>query len=469
MKKSVLVMLAIALLFVAACSAPTQSTAGTMAAPPSDPDPAATAAAVEEMPEAPQATGPTDLEMLTNQPWQWISFIDPEATFDVDIPATYTLAFGEDGIVEIVADCNTAIASYRVVSTDAGSLSMDVAPRSTDSCSSASRSEQFLTLLAAAAEYAYVDGQLHIDLMADGGTMVFAAAEGDNPSDEAGGAATDTHAQMVETLGNLTYSGLFPERTISLTDGIAFYEEEGPGTPYVLLMDQIIATGDLDGNGVKDAAVLLEDHSVGSGTFLFLAVVLDAATGPTPLTALMVGDRIQVKSLAVEDQQAVAELIAHGASDPACCPTWNVRKRYELQEGTLVESGSEELSPVGLIDLSDTTWRLVDLGDGQAPVLSTTEVSLAITDGQVSGSGGCNDYRAALSEAEDLLQSFVVGPIAATEMGCPDAVSAQETTYLTLLESVLGWRYDAGRLALAYPASDGIYDYLRFTSAGTTD
>ena len=82
----------------------------------------------------------------------------------------------------------------------------------------------------------------------------------------------------------------------------------------------------------------------------------------------MVGDRIQVKSLAVEDQQAVAELIAHGASDPACCPTWNVRKRYELQEGTLVESGSEELSPVGLIDLSDTTWRLVDLGDGQAPI-----------------------------------------------------------------------------------------------------
>ena len=281
--------------------------------------------------------------------------------------------------------------------------------------------------------------------------------------------ATDTHAQLVETLGNLTYSGLFPERTISLTDGVAFYEEEGPGTPYVLLMDQIVATGDLDGNGVEDAAALLEDHSVGSGTFLFLAVVLDAATGPTPLTALMVGDRIQVKSLAVEDQQAVAELIAHGASDPACCPTWNVRKRYELQEGTLVESGSEELSPVGLIDLSDTTWRLVDLGDGQAPVLSTTEVSLAITDGQVSGSGGCNDYRAALSEAEDLLQSFVVGPIAATEMGCPDAVSAQETTYLTLLESVLGWRYDAGRLALAYPASDGIYDYLRFTSAGTTD
>ena len=146
MKKSVLVMLAIALLFVAACSAPTQSTAGTMAAPPSDPDPAATAspAAVEEMSEVPQAAGATDLDMLTSHPWQWDSFSSLEATFDVDIPTGYTLAFGEDGIVEIVADCNTAIASYRVVSTDAGSLSMDARPRSTDSCSSASRSERIL-------------------------------------------------------------------------------------------------------------------------------------------------------------------------------------------------------------------------------------------------------------------------------------------------------------------------------------
>ena len=273
MRKNHIAVLMLVLLLATACSVPALPTGEMLIEPPADVDPAATAAAVEEMPEAPQATGPTDLEMLTNQPWQWISFIDSEATFDVDIPATYTLAFGEDGIVEIVADCNTAIASYRVVSTDAGNLSMDVAPRSTDNCSSDSRSEQFLTLLAAAAEYAYVDGQLHIDLMADGGTMVFAPAEGDNPSDESGGAATDTHAQMVETLGNLTYSGLFPDRTISLTDGVAFYEEEGPGTPYVLLMDQIIATGDLDGNGVKDAAALLEDHSVGSGTFLFLAVV----------------------------------------------------------------------------------------------------------------------------------------------------------------------------------------------------
>ena len=280
MRKNHVAVLMLVLLLATACSAPALPTGEMLIEPPADVDPSASAspAAAEEMPEVATETETTDLDTLVSHPWQWISFSSPAETFDVDSPARYTLTFGEDGIVEIVADCNTAIASYGIVSTDAGDLSMDVAPRSTDSCSPESRSEQFLTLLAAAAEYAYVDGQLHIDLMVDEGTMVFAPAEADNLSDEAGGAATGSHAQLVETLGNLTYSGLFPDRTITLADGVAFYEEEGPGTPYVVLMDQIIATGDLDGNGVADAAALLEDHSVGSGTFLFLAVVLDAAT-----------------------------------------------------------------------------------------------------------------------------------------------------------------------------------------------
>jgi heat shock protein HslJ len=47
-------------------------------------------------------------------------------------------------------------------------------------------------------------------------------------------------------------------------------------------------------------------------------------------------------------------------------------------------------------------------------------------------------------------------------MLCPDDISAQETVYLALLESVQGWRYDGGYLALAYPGNDDIYGYLLF-------
>ena len=129
MRNNQYAVLMLVLLFVTACSAPALPTGEMLIEPSADVDPAATAspAAGEEISEAPPEAG-TDLDMLTNHLWQWVSFSSPEATFDVDTPARYTLTFGEDGIVEIVADCNTAIASYGIFGADDSSLSMDVAP-----------------------------------------------------------------------------------------------------------------------------------------------------------------------------------------------------------------------------------------------------------------------------------------------------------------------------------------------------
>lgn len=268
--------------------------------------------------------------------------------------------------------------------------------------------------------------------------------------------------KLAHALGNLTYSGILPDQDVTLTDGRGTYPEEGPGTPYVALASQLIPTGDLNGDGDEDAAVLLTDYSSGSGQFTFLAAVLNATAAPTPTMALMIGDRIEVKSLAIENGEIVAEMIAQGGSDPACCPTTNVRKRYALQDGALVETGSEELGQVTLSDLDGTSWRLVDLGAGQPPLLPDSEITLDIAGGQVSGSAGCNRYTGALTSAPGELQSFGAGPLATTQMSCAEPVAKQETTYLDLLAQVKGWRYDDGYLALAYPNAESIYAYLRF-------
>ena len=53
---------------------------------------------------------------------------------------------------------------------------------------------------------------------------------------------------LAETLGNLSYAGIFPDHPIQLTDGIAYYSEDGPGKPFVRLIDHLIATGDLEGD-----------------------------------------------------------------------------------------------------------------------------------------------------------------------------------------------------------------------------
>ena len=97
--------------------------------------------------------------------------------------------------------------------------------------------------------------------------------------------------------------------------------------------------------------------------------MLDALRNPTPTEALLLGDRIQVKSLAIVGSEVVADLVAQGPGDAACCASWNVRKVFALEDGRLMERSSEELSQISLSDLNGTKWRLVDLNADQEPVL----------------------------------------------------------------------------------------------------
>jgi heat shock protein HslJ len=273
---------------------------------------------------------------------------------------------------------------------------------------------------------------------------------------------SNTPAELADILGNLSYSGLFPDQQIALTDGYAEYEEEGPGHPFVRLIDHLIATGDLDGDGVEDAVALLEDDSTGSGDFVYLAAVLNVWAEPTPLKAIMLGDRSPVKSLTIAGTQVIAELIAQGPGDPACCSTWNVRKNFNIEGGQLVEGSSVELNKASLNDLSGTSWRLVDLNLDQEPVLPETEITLHIAGSQINGSAGCNSYSSLVTGEEDSPQVFVVGPLTTERKLCSDPISNQESTYLTRLASVVSWRYDFGDLSLSYKLDDNTYGELLF-------
>lgn len=274
--------------------------------------------------------------------------------------------------------------------------------------------------------------------------------------------APEAQADLKDVLGNLTYSGIFEDQPITLTDGSAHYEDGGSKLPNVSMVDHLIPAGDLNGDGAEDAVVLLVDNTTGSGDFVYLVPVLNVWDETTPLEALMLGDRIPVKSLVIEGGQVNAELITPGPGDPACCPTWNARKVYSLENNQLVERSSEELGKVSLDDLNGTSWRLVDLNQNQEPALPGTEITLRFDDGQVSGSASCNKYTSAVTGDEALPQTFVVGPVATTSRLCSDPISTQETAFLTRLENVVAWRYDFGHLALTYKIEDNVFGELLF-------
>jgi heat shock protein HslJ len=276
----------------------------------------------------------------------------------------------------------------------------------------------------------------------------------------------------LDQLKNASYSGIYDE-PVTLTDGS--YEGEpfvegGAQVPTVTWVNNGVAYGDLNGDGVDDAAVLLVENSGGTGVFTYVGVQLNVDGQPVDAGTAWVGDRTQAKSMAIENGQVIMEIVTQGPSDPQCCPTLKVRKIYALQDGKPVEVSSEEMGSVSLDELMGTSWVLEDLNFDQQPVLPDTEISATFADSQVSGSAGCNNYNASVSDespdgGENNSQTLTVGPVISTQMACAEPVMDQELEYLTALQGVTQWYYLPARLALSYQTPEGEFGTLVFEPA----
>jgi len=141
-----------------------------------------------------------------------------------------------------------------------------------------------------------------------------------------------------EALKNAEYMGVY-EDPVQLTDGK--YEGEpfvegGASRPTVLFIEPY-ALGDLNGDGAEDAAVLLVENSGGSGSFVYLAAVLNQDGKPENKATVLLEDRAQVKSLTIADGQITVELVTHGPEDPMCCPSQEETRVYKLEGNQLIQ------------------------------------------------------------------------------------------------------------------------------------
>lgn len=101
------------------------------------------------------------LDVLTANKWYWNVYVTPTDRHPVNEPRSYELAFAKDGTLSVKADCNRAIGKYSL----AGSkISITIGPTTLALCPGATRSEQFLELLATSAELFFVRDMLIISL-----------------------------------------------------------------------------------------------------------------------------------------------------------------------------------------------------------------------------------------------------------------------------------------------------------------
>ncbi len=101
--------------------------------------------------------------------------------------------------------------------------------------------------------------------------------------------------------------------------------------------------------------------------------------------------------------------------------------------------------------LESVHWQLQEyLGESgeMTPVLPDTSADSLFTQGQLTGSTGCNRYFGRYTTGEDN-QLTLASEVGATQMACPGPVMQQEQRYLALLSRATVWqRQDASLLLL---------------------
>jgi heat shock protein HslJ len=255
---------------------------------------------------------------------------------------------------------------------------------------------------------------------------------------------------------NLSYRGVFDE-AIALRDGAwqgEPYAEGGASAPRAGLVADFLLKGDLDGDGADEAVVLLWSSSGGSGTFDYLAVVDRGADGVAINRATAaLGDRVKIRSAAIEERWIVVHTVQAGAQDAACCPGQNMRRSFALEDAEMSEISSEDLGRMSLADLAGE-WRLVTFGAGEE-VPPGVEITVQVSEGTIAGKAACNRYTGGVQEGDMPGDLSLLGPLALTRMMCPPALMEWERRYVQALEGLAQYSFQAGKLVLSWRGEGG--------------
>jgi hypothetical protein len=132
--------------------------------------------------------------------------------------------------------------------------------------------------------------------------------------------------------------------------------------------------GDLNGNGIEDAAVILVAQTGGSGSFYSLVSVFNDNGTPKQAGADYLGDRIKLESMKIEQGQIVVNMLVAGPKDPLCCPSQKVTRTYAMRSGSLVllsetvvapTTPASAAQPLNEAELKAALYDIPDFGKAQ--------------------------------------------------------------------------------------------------------
>jgi heat shock protein HslJ len=272
-------------------------------------------------------------------------------------------------------------------------------------------------------------------------------------------------APTLKELKNASYSGIEglmgPIKLIGGRWKGRPYKKGSSSRPVVSLVGDLRLTGDLDGDGTDDTVVLLNYAPGGTGQLLHLAVVARKNGKIQNVATTLIGDRVQIRDVRIEQQRLLVDVVRSGSKDAKCCPGEVTTLGWTLEPGGKLKPfittvGSSRLR---LETLGKTEWVLRSWDLKESP-LKQPVVTLVFRDGRFTGSSGCNHYFAPAKEGS-IPGDVKVGVAGTTRKSCPGNEMAVERRFLDQLVRVKKFGFLTTRLALSWE-KDGVWKTMLF-------
>lgn len=218
---------------------------------------------------------------------------------------------------------------------------------------------------------------------------------------------------QVKTAG---VDGGSPERTVQLSNGHFEASSDPTSSDYVnVSMGSLVAFGDLNGDGLQDAAIILGENYGGTGVFTSVAVMLNQLGQPVYIDSVTIDDRPAINALSIQNGEILLDATIHGPNDPGCCPAQPVSKTLELWGGILTQTRHTSKLPDGVTERMIRIDSPANGSELSGPFTLSGIVTIAPFENTLG-------YKVFLEGAtEPIVQSALM--VDATEMGGPGTFS----------------------------------------------
>lgn len=124
--------------------------------------------------------------------------------------------------------------------------------------------------------------------------------------------------------------------SVQLTDGKYQQGTDTTTADYAsIALTDFVAFGDLNGDGINEAAAIVYENYGGTGIFAMLTIYSEQNGLPVFLTSTLIDDRPIINNISIENGEVYLDATTHDFDDPFCCPTLVTTRRLALVSGQL--------------------------------------------------------------------------------------------------------------------------------------